>query len=305
MSSPLPCYIRPCLLGITFLAATFPLSAQQPAQELTSAPPAAQRSYRPRIGLALSGGGALGLTEIGVLKWFDEHHIPVDRIAGTSIGSIIAAMYASGMSAAEIEDFAEHVDWDQTLQSEPTFSDLAYRRKQDRRNYQVSAALGLKHGLSGPNGFNPGHGVGLLLDRIAFPESGIASFDDLPIPFRCIATNMLTGDRVVLHGGSLAQAVRASMAIPGVFTPVELEGQVLADGGMVENIPVEAVREMQADRVIAVDLHLPGGTDEDLESLTGVLARALSVMILQNERRSLAQANTTITVETGNFSSGE
>ena len=305
MSFPLTCHIHPTLVGFLFLAATFPLSAQQLAPGPTPAPPQAEPSHRPRIGLALSGGGALGLTEIGVLKWFDEHHIPVDRIAGTSMGGIIAAMYASGMSAIEIENFAEQVDWDQTLLPEPTFTHLAYRRKQDRRNYQISAALGLKHGLNGPNGFNPGHGVGLLLDRIAFPESGVASFDDLPIPFRCIATNMLTGDRVVLRDGSLAQAVRASMAIPGVFTPVELKGQVLADGGMVENIPVEAVREMQADKVIAVDLHFPSGTREQLESLTGVLARALSVMILQNERRSLAQANTTITVETGNFSTVE
>src|SRR6202034_4701325 len=99
---------------------------------------------------------------------------------------------------------------------------LAYRRKQDRRDYQIEAALGLKHGLSGPNGFDSGHGVGLLLDRIAFPESGIAAFDDLPIPFRCVATDMLSGEGVVLRDGPLAQAVRASMAIPGVFTPVEM-----------------------------------------------------------------------------------
>ena len=164
MSFPLTCHIHPTLVGFLFLAATFPLSAQQLAPGPTPAPPQAEPSHRSRIGLALSGGGALGLTEIGVLKWFDEHHIPVDRIAGTSMGGIIAAMYASGMSAIEIENFAEQVDWDQTLLPEPTFTHLAYRRKQDRRNYQISAALGLKHGLNGPNGFNPGHGVGLLLD---------------------------------------------------------------------------------------------------------------------------------------------
>lgn len=275
------------------------LSAEAESQQETPATPAAPR---PQIGLALSGGGALGLAEIGVLKWFEDHHIPVDRIAGTSMGSIIGAMYASGMSAAKIEDFAEHVDWDQVLLTEPTFNDLVYRRKQDRLDYQISADLGLKHGLSAPNGFNPGQGVGLLLDRIAFPESGVASFDDLPIPFRCVATDMLTGDRVVLHDGSLATAVRASMAIPGVFTPVELNGQVLADGGMVENIPVEAVRDMHADKVIAINLHLPAGTRQQLESLTGVLSSALSVMILQNERRSLAFADTVVTVEAGNFS---
>src|SRR5271169_791464 len=248
---------------------------QPPAQP--SAP--SQPGHRPRIGLALSGGGALGLAEIGVIQWLEQNHIPVDRVAGTSMGSIVAAMYASGMSPAEIKDFAESVDWDDALLPEPTYRQLAYRRKQDHREYQIDAKLGLKHGLSGPNGFNPGHGVGLLLDRIAFPESGIASFDDLPIPFRCVATNMLTGDRVVLHDGSLATAVRASMAIPGVFTPVEINGRVLADGGMVENIPVEALREMDtgAVTVIAVDLRVPLGDREQLESLTGVLSRALDV----------------------------
>jgi NTE family protein len=261
-----------------------------------------QPAHRPRIGLALSGGGAIGLAEIGVIQWLEQNHIPVDRIAGTSMGSVIAAMYATGMSPAEIQKFAEGVDWDEALLPAPSYRQLGYRRKQDRRDYQIEPALGLKHGLNGPNGINPGHGVGLLLDRVAFSESGIASFDDLPIPFRCVATDMQTGDRVVLHDGSLPRAVRASIAIPGVFTPVEINGRVLADGGMVENIPVEVVREMDADTVIAVYLRLPLGERSQLESLTGVLSRALDVMLLQNERRSLALANTTITVDTGNFS---
>jgi NTE family protein len=271
--------------------------APQPIQQTGATQPVA----RPRIGLALSGGGALGLSEIGVLEWMEQNHIPVDRVAGTSMGSIIAAMYATGMSPEEIRKFAEDIDWDEVLRPEPTYRQLSYRRKQDRRDYQIQAALGLKQGLKGPNGLSPGEGVGLLLDRIAFPVSGIASFDDLPIPFRCVATDMLSGDRVVLRDGSLAKAVRASMAIPGVFTPVELNGRVLADGGMVENIPVETVREMDADTVIAIDLRTPLGDPEQLETLTGVLSRALDVMLLQNERRSLALANAVVTVDTGNF----
>ncbi len=279
-----------------------PAQSQQPIQNPDQQTSPAKPALRPRIGLALSGGGALGLSEIGVIQWLEENHIPVDRIAGTSMGSIIAAMYATGMSPAEIQKFAEAIDWNDALLPEPTYRQLAYRRKQDRRDYQIESALGLKHGLNGPNGFNPGHGVGLLLDRIAFPESGIASFDDLPIPFRCVATDMQSGDRVVLHDGSLATAVRASMAIPGVFTPVEINGHVLADGGMVENIPVEVVREMEADTVIAVYLRVPLGEREQLETLTGVLSRALDVTLLQNERRSLALANATITVDTGDLS---
>src|SRR5271165_7120448 len=237
------------ILFTTYLANL--CNAQEP-----SAPP---ENQRPRVGLALSGGGALGLAEIGVIRWLEEKHIPVDRIAGTSMGSIIGAMYATGMSPAEIEKFAEQIDWDAAFRAEPTYSQLSYRRKQDRRDFLIDAPLGLKHGLNGPNGFNSGQGVGLLLDRIAFPESGIASFDDLPIPFRCVATDMQSGEAIVLHDGPLAQAVRASMAIPGVFTPVEMNGRVLADGGMVQNIPVETVLAMDADVVIAVELRFPPG----------------------------------------------
>jgi NTE family protein len=287
------------LLALSSTLSSTPAAAQapQPIQQTGATQPVA----RPRIGLALSGGGALGLSEIGVLEWMEQHHIPVDRVAGTSMGSIIAAMYATGMSPEEIRKFAEDIDWDEVLLPEPTYRQLGYRRKQDRRDYQIQAALGLKHGLKGPNGLSPGEGVGLLLDRIAFPVSGIASFDDLPIPFRCVATDMLSGDRVVLRDGSLARAVRASMAIPGVFTPVEINGRILADGGMVENIPVETVHEMDADTVIAIDLRVQLGEQEQLETLTGVLSRAVDVMLLQNERRSLALANAVVTVDTASF----
>ena len=258
-------------------------------------------AQRPRIGLALSGGGALGLVEIGVIQWMEENHIPVDRIGGTSMGSIIGAMYATGMSPGEIKAFAEKINWDQALLPEPVYRQLSFRRKEDRREFLIKAPLGLKNGLRGPNGYNPGQGVGLLLDRIAFPESGISSFDDLPIPFRCVATDMQSGDAVVLHDGSLAQAVRASMAMPGIFTPVEIKGRMLADGGMVQNIPVETVRGMDADTVIAVELHYPPGDIKELESLTGVLSRAIDVMITQNERRSLALADAKVVVDMKGF----
>jgi len=267
------------------------------AQQLAGGPP----SQRPRIGLALSGGGAFGLAEIGVIQWMEENHIPVDRVAGTSMGSIIGAMYATGMSPAEIKNFAEKVNWDEALLPEPVYTEISYRRKQDRRDFLVEAPLGVKHGLNGPNGLNPGQRVDLLLDRIAFPESGVASFDDFPIPFRCVATDMQSGEAVVLHDGSLAQAVRASMAIPGVFTPVELNGRMLADGGMVQNIPVQTVRAMGADVVIGVELRLPPGDIAELGSLTGVLSRAVDVMITQNERLSLALATARVSVDMKGF----
>jgi NTE family protein len=286
-----------CLIFL-FAVLSVACSAQensQPASADASAP-------RARIGLALSGGGALGLAEIGVIQWMEDHHVPVDRVAGTSMGSIIGGMYATGMTPAEIKAFAEKIDWDQALSAEPVYAQISYRRKQDKREFMINTPLGLKHGLSGPNGYNPGQSVGLLLDRIAFPESGIASFDDLPIPFRCVATDMQTGDPIVLHDGSLAQAIRASMAIPGIFTPGKSGGTLLADGGMVQNIPVETTRAMNSDVVIAVELHLPPGDVAELNSLTGVLSRAIDVMITQNERHSLALADIKISVDMKGFS---
>jgi NTE family protein len=295
--------VRPSFISLTLIllwGMTLPRFVY--AQERFFATKPAVPAHRPRIGLALSGGGALGLAEIGVIQWMEENHIPVDRIAGTSMGSIIGAMYATGMSPAEIQKFAEKIDWDEAFLPEPVYTQLSYRRKQDRRDFLINAPLGLKHGLNGPNGYNSGQGVGLLLDRIAFPESGVASFDDLPIPFRCVATDMLSGEGVVLRDGSLAQAVRASMAIPGVFTPVEINGRVLADGAMIQNIPVETVLAMNADAVVAVELQLPPGDREELDTLTGVLSRAVAVMITQNEHRSLALAKATVSIGMNGFS---
>jgi NTE family protein len=296
-STDRPAQIPIALILLLVTVLPLSLSAQDTAPIAQPPTPA----HRPRLGLALSGGGALGLAEIGVIQWMEENHIPVDRIAGTSMGSIIGAMYATGMSPAEIQKFVEKIDWDEAFLPEPGYTQISYRRKQDRRDFLINAPLGLKHGLRGPNGFNSGHGVGLLLDRIAFPESGVASFDDLTIPFRCVATDMLSGEGIVLRDGQLAQAVRASMAIPGVFTPVEINDRVLADGGMVQNIPVETVLEMNADAVIAVELRLPPGNLTQLETITGVLSRAVDVMITQNERRSLALANATVSISMGGF----
>lgn len=272
------------------------------AQDTPTGTSAAPSGPRPVIGLALSGGGALGLAEIGVIKWMEENRIPVDRVAGTSMGSIIGSMYASGMSPAEIQAFAEKIDWDAAFLPEPGYTELSFRRKQDRRDFLVAAPLGLKHGLRGPNGLNSGQAAGLLLDRIAIQQSGIANFDELPIPFRCVATDMQSGEEVVLHDGFLADAVRASMAIPGLFTPVELKGQVLADGGMVQNIPVETAHDMGADAVIAVELHYPPEDVAQLGTLAGVLSRAIDVMVSQNERRSLALAQAKVRVEMQGFS---
>jgi NTE family protein len=274
-----------------------PAQSQQPDQP--TGPP--QPAQRPRIGLALSGGGARGLAHIGVLQWMEENHIPVDSIAGTSMGGLVGALYASGRSPAEMRQFVEAIHWDEAMASEPSYPQLSYRRKEDRRTDEIPAQLGLKNGLSGPLGLSAGQGIGLLLDRIAFPYSTVASFDDLPIPFRCVATDMLSGDAVVLKDGSLAQSLRATMAIPGLFTPVELDGKVLADGGLVDNIPTDVARQMNADIVIAVNIGTSLVGRKDLESLTAFLTQAVDIMTLGNDRRALLLADAQIAPNLGAF----
>jgi NTE family protein len=273
--------------------------APTPPAQTTDIPARSLPPHRPTIGVALGGGGALGLAHIGVLQWMEENHIPVDKLAGTSMGALVGAVFATGRNGVEMRQLVKTIHWDEALLKEPSYAQLSYRRKQDRRDYQFGGELGLKHGFNGPNGFDPGHGVGLVLDRISFAYSTISSFDDLPTPFRCVATDLLSGQSVVLHDGSLAQALRASMAIPGVFTPQELNGKVLADGGIVDNLPTDVVRQMSADVVIAVDIVTQPPTPTQFESVSGVLTRAVDVMVLDNERRALQRADIVVSLNLG------
>ena len=303
MSWPRSCRgCRNCAARLVFFLLLVLSSILTPAQDQPS-PQAgpSQPAPRPRIGLALSGGGARGLAHIGVLLWLEENHIPVDSIAGTSMGALVGALYATGRSPAEMRQFVEAIHWDEAIASEPSYPQLSFRRQEDRRTDQIPSKLGLKNGLKGPIGFSAGQGVGLLLDRIAFPYSTLTSFDDLPIPFRCVATDMLSGDAVVLKDGSLAQSLRASMAIPGLFTPVELNGQVLADGGLVDNIPTDVAREMNASIVIAVNIATPLVGRKDLETLAAFLTQAVDIMTLGNDRRALRLADAQIAPNLGAF----
>src|SRR5579863_9988197 len=283
------------------LCATRALSQNPPQDQPQGEQPAVPPAHRPLIGVALAGGGALGLAHIGVLQWMEENHIPIDKLAGTSMGALVGSLLATGRNGAEMRAFVKAIHWDEALLNEPSYDQLSYRRKQDRRDYQFGGELGLKHGLNGPNGFDPGHGVGLVLDRISFAYSTVSSFDDLPTPFRCVATDLLTGQAVVFHDGSLVQALRASMAIPGVFTPQELNGKVLADGGMVDNLPTDVVRQMNADVVIAFDIVTQPATPSQFETVSGVLTRAVDVMILDNERRALQLADVVVSLDLGKF----
>ena len=286
---------------ITIVLAAFLAASSAAAQEAV-----AQRSSpRPKIALVLSGGGARGLAHVGVMEWFEEHRIPVDIVTGTSMGGLIGAMYATGMTAHEAHEFISAIDWDETLLPEADYDQLAFRRKEDHRSYQLGIPLGLKNGLAGPNGFNPGHGAALLFDRVAYGYAEVGSFDNLPIPYRCVATDLLSGNAEVLKDGQLSQALRATMAVPGVFTPVDLGDKVLVDGGLVDNIPSDVARDLGAEVVIAVDVASPLSGRGDLQTLGGVLNQTLNIVTLENERRGRSLADVVVAPDLGKLSAAD
>ena len=259
---------------------------------------------RPKIGLVLSGGGARGFAHIGVIKVLEQNHIPVDYIAGASMGALVGALYATGRTPEEMEKLVETLDWNELLRGKPAFDELTYRRKQDRRNLPGAITLGGKGvvGLKLPSSLNPGHEIGLVLDRLMLPYGDRTDFDNLPIPFRCVATDLVSAETVVLKSGSPAQALRATMAIPGVFAPVELNGRILADGGILNNIPTDVAKEMGADIILVVNIETQLGDRDSLQDLVSILGQTFFVATAENSRRSLRQADIIVAPDLKNYS---
>lgn len=262
---------------------------------------------RPRIGLVLSGGGARGLAHVGVLKVLEEMRIPVDAVAGTSMGAVIGGLYASGMSAAEIEALVQTLDWRSSFQDSPPREDLDYRRKQEERDFLVRLPVGFgRDGFKLPRGLIQGQKLTQVLRRQTLPVAEIDDFDRLPIPFRAVATDIETGELVVLGQGDLTSAVRASMSAPGVFAPVELGGRLLVDGGVVNNFPVDVAKAMGVDVVIAVDVSFPPQKREDLDSAFALSNQMLAVMFKREtdrQRALLADRDVLIEPSLGTWSS--
>ena len=278
-------------LAGTILAPNTPVVAQQPASvEHTENAPATVHG-RQRIGLVLEGGGALGFAHIGVLEWMEDHHIPVDDLAGTSMGGLVGGLYASGMSPDEIKGFVRRIDWPAVLSGQVPFPALSYRRKEDKLAYPNRLEFGLKKGISLPSALNSGAAVGLLFDRTMLPYWDLRDFDDLPTPFRCVATELNTGQPHVFEDGSLSQALRATMSIPGMFAPVHHDNDVYSDGGAVDNLPVDVARSMGAQVIISSYLNVGPANKEALGSLTGVVGRNVSIMVAANEINSLKNSD--------------
>lgn len=268
--------------------------------------PDQKKLNRPKIGLVLSGGGARGFAHIGVLKILEENRIPVDFVAGASMGALVGSLYSTGRTPEELETLVKTLKWEKLLSGATSYDELTFRRKQDRRNLPGGITLGGKDvkGLKLPGSLNAGHNIGLVIDNLMLAYSDIGSFDDLPIPFRCVATDMVNAETVVLQNGSLQQALRATMAIPAVFAPVELNGRVLADGGVLNNIPTDVAKSMGADIIIVVNVETQIGDRAALLDLIGVLGQTLTVATIENSRRSLRQADIVLAPDLQNFSTG-
>jgi NTE family protein len=296
--------------GIARLLLALALAA--PAMTLAADPgnasgAAAGRS-RPKVCLVLSGGGARGAAHVGVIKVLEEYRVPIDCIAGTSMGSLVGGAYATGMSVAEMEAVNAGISIERLFKEKPPRQELAMRRKIDSyKNY-----LGIELGASaGKSTFAKGVVTGVQLETVLRELSrvqGYHHFDDLPIPYRAVATDLVTGKEVVFSEGELANVMRASMSVPGAVAPAEYRGMILVDGMLTNNLPVQPARAMGADIVIAVNVGTPLLKREELNSIVGVAGQMLSILTEQNVQASLASLKPTdilISPELGDFSTGD
>jgi NTE family protein len=267
--------------------------------------PAIQPPNRPVIGLALEGGGALGLAHIGVIHWLEEHHIPVDRLAGTSMGALVGAFYASGQTPAQMRALALSDAFLGVFTLQTSYVDSSFRRRQDRRQNPAAVTIGLKHGLALRNALLTDRGVNefLTTNLLAYNRQDL-DYNQTPIPFRCVATDLNTLQSVTFSSGPLPQAVRASASIPGVFPPVQAaNGHFLVDGGILDNLPTDVLKlELHADTVIAVRLEDAALNGADTGSVVGVLNRAFTAGIVRNVDQAERLADVVVTVPVGKFS---
>ena len=254
-----------------------------------------------KVGLVLSGGGALGVAHIGVLKIIEKYNIPVDYITGTSMGAIIGALYASGYTAAEIETIVKSVDWLTLLsdKKERKTIDINDRELFEKNILSIHFEKGK---LKVPEGAVYGQNVYNLLSQLTWHVREIDDFSKLPIPFKCIATDIQSGDAVVLERGNLADAVRASMSIPSVFSPVEIDGRLLVDGGVIRNIPVSDIKRMGADIAIVSDVGTPMYSKEELKSLFTVFDQLMKLTFSTSNEYELSLADRIITYNLKGYS---
>ena len=257
-----------------------------------SLPSAADTLDRPKIGLVLAGGGARGAAHIGVLKYLEDHRIPIDVVTGTSIGAIIGGLYASGLSAREIETLLLEMDWEQALIDDVPRQDRSMQRKFREDRFSIPGTPGYQAGaLKIPSGAIQGQNVILALQAMTAHVAHITDFDALPRPFKAVATDIVTGEMVVLEQGNLAVALRASMGVPAIFAPIEIDGRLLVDGGITNNLPVGLAQEMGAEVLIVVDITSPMLPREDLGNLLTITDQLTRLLVVNNTKAQKARLN--------------
>jgi NTE family protein len=298
------------VLAVTFLFTAAAAQTLVPNTPAISAPalstlPAVQPPGRASIGIALEGGGALGLAHIGVLQWLEEHRIPIDRLSGTSMGSMVGALYATGSTPAEMRALAVSNAFTSAFSLQTAYADSSFRRRQDQRELPQALTVGLKHGVAIRNALLADRGVSEFLTMyLPSYNRDELDYNQLPIPFRCVATDLNTLTPVTFDSGPLPLAVRASISIPGVFPPVQgRNGHYLVDGGILDNLPTDVLkRDLHADTIIAIRLEDSPLTNSDTGSIVGVLNRAFSAGIVRNVEQAEKLADVIVSVPVGNFS---
>jgi NTE family protein len=245
---------------------------------------------RPRVGLVLGGGGARGAAHVGVLKELERLRVPVDAIAGTSMGAIVGGLYASGISASELEALVGSIDWAAVLSDETPRADLSFRRKQDDAEMPIDVELGLRgKSVVLPKGAIQGQKLDLLLRELTLGVSHVHDFDELPIPFRAIASDIERGEAFVMGEGDLATSIRASMSVPAVFAPVRIGERLLVDGGLVANLPIDVMQAMDVDIIIAVDVEFPLYGADKLDSALTITEQMLTILMRKETQRQIAR----------------
>ena len=280
----------PVPIAVLGIIAAFGLPALAwPATDATASTDESLNTQRPRIGLALGGGGARGGAHVGVLTVLEELRIPIDCIAGTSMGALVGASYAAGVPMSRIESEIRDINWAATLGSEGQRALIPMQRTLAGVTYSNSLEFSLsRSGLLGVGGLVSTQNVEGFFRRLVGESRYVEDFDQLAMPFRAIATDLASSEMVVIGSGDLTRAMRASMAVPGAFAPVTVDGKVLADGGMMRNLPVDVVRDLCAEVVIAVSLETPPPRAEQLRSVFALAGRSIDSMIVANERQQLA-----------------
>lgn len=281
--------IRPVLASL-LLGFALVSAAQGAIPDPISAPAvrAGERTDGECIGLVLGGGGARGAAHVGVLKVLERERVPICVIAGTSMGAVVGSLFAAGYRADEIEDILETVAWAELFTDDPVRVELPMRRKEDQLRHLLGFRLGFRDGrIMLPRGAIQGQKFMLMLRRLLLPVWNVEDFAELPIPFKAVATDIVTGEPVVFERGDLAAAVRASLSVPGAFAPVRVDGRLLVDGGLVDNVPIDIARAMGATRLIVVDVSSPLLSAEELGSPFSVTLQMISVLIENRTRDAL------------------